>query len=209
MIVYVLRLGEERLALRAKLTEMSVKKYWEKLNVPPGVMSGKWIMRQALKSFPKMHEIVYRSDKTSPVCTEGVGSYLSKTKYWAKNICEFMYGVREKDNGVAKRDRLIEQVDILEKFEYFRVIIEEESDEVCISAARRAISSFGKIDNHYGYTLNNSSSEIDKNDNDNEVDDSESETDEIGEDVDNNAPRFISVGSCKKEFSPKITIPAT
>jgi len=195
----VLRLGEERLALRAKLTEMSIKKYWDKMKVPSGKMPGKWIIRQAWRSFPKLHKIVYRSDKASPVRTKGealklLGSYLSKTKYLAKNICEFMYGIRGKDNAVAKRDRLIEQVDILEKLKYFRVIVEEESDEISMSAARRAVSSFGRVDSHYGYALNNSSGDNNENDKDDEVNDSDSDTDEIGEEVDGNAPRFISIG---------------
>eukprot|EP00581_Thalassiosira_minuscula_P006125 CAMPEP_0183740210 /NCGR_PEP_ID=MMETSP0737-20130205/59007_1 /TAXON_ID=385413 /ORGANISM="Thalassiosira miniscula, Strain CCMP1093" /LENGTH=162 /DNA_ID=CAMNT_0025975211 /DNA_START=1146 /DNA_END=1630 /DNA_ORIENTATION=+ len=78
----VLRLGEERLALWVKLTEMSIKKYWEKLNVVEGQSPGKVVMWQAWKSFSRMHEIVHRRDGASPVCTKSealeiIGSYLA------------------------------------------------------------------------------------------------------------------------------------
>ncbi len=131
--------------------------------------------------------------RTKTMALKHIGTYLSKTKRWAKLICEYMYGMRGKDNAVAKRDRLIETVDLLEKFKYFRVVPADETDEICGSATRRVICSFGAIDNHYTYTLRNSNVENDIEEDDNEVDELVDGTDVVEQDVDDDSPRFLSV----------------
>ena len=61
----VMRLGEERLKFRVRLTEMSVQKFWKELVIPEGERPYRHVMRVGWKSFPLLHRMVFRKKGAS------------------------------------------------------------------------------------------------------------------------------------------------
>ena len=118
----VMRLGKERLQARVKIAEIATKKLWEKeLVIPAGSRPYNVIMRAAWKSFPKMHQVVYRKKDVLPVHTKTealtvIGLYLRQSKDTVKRIIDFAYGTPGSSNSVPKRDREWEAGDLLELF---------------------------------------------------------------------------------------------
>ena len=54
----IMRLGEERLQMRIKITDMSVQKYWKEMVIPGGLAEHKYIMHAAWKALTCMHMVV-------------------------------------------------------------------------------------------------------------------------------------------------------
>ena len=64
----VMRLGDERLALRAKLIQMSRAEFWKKkIAIPDGLgrKAYRYVMKVAWKSFPYWHQVIHRKAGTS------------------------------------------------------------------------------------------------------------------------------------------------
>ena len=167
----VMRLGEEKLDCRMKIAEMSTKKFWEKdLVIPEGRSQAQFIMNTAWKSFPMMHAIVYRGidakpDRTKGTVIKSVGEYLRKAKYVAKSIVQFMYGKPGTATMTPKRERYLQEGDILHIFRYFRVVdgaFDANGDKVEL-AALTTLSSFKTGDAHYTYTLKATDNSHDSN----------------------------------------------
>ena len=82
----IMRLGEEWLQLWIKIAQMWTKKLLEKeLVVPSNKRPHRFIMRTAWKSFPRMHQMVYREKDARPVRTKTeamtvIGSYTVRQK---------------------------------------------------------------------------------------------------------------------------------
>ena len=153
----IMRLGEERLQVRIKMKEMSVLQWWKDIKEPEGVPYYRHTMRLAWKSFPYWHRIMYKAPDGKPARTKtqvqkDIGLYLKRAKYMAKTICDFAYGVKGTDKAVPKRDRLVEEGDILEQLKLFRVVDNIGIDDFVEPAALRVFSSMTKLDPHYTYT---------------------------------------------------------
>ena len=92
----VMRLGEERLQIRIKITEMSTQRFWKELHVPADSPPYRFIMNTAWKSFPRFHQIGHRRNDAGPdhsktKVMKNVGVYLTRANATSKLICEFMY----------------------------------------------------------------------------------------------------------------------
>jgi hypothetical protein len=204
----VMRLGEERLARRIRITEMSTQKFWKELVIPERIEKpGHYIMWTACKCFTRLSQVVWRNPNSAPIKTKdkamkAIGKYLTSVKRIAMLITEYAYGVRGSDKAVTKRDRLFEPTDVLDMCGYIKVM-DDASDgaEICESAAKMVLSSFHQIHIHYTYTLTNTLSPAgDEIDDENvETDmgiDSDDEDDDLEEgtmEQDENEPRFDSI----------------
>ena len=118
-----------------------------------------------------------------------IGTYLTRSKRTAENICEYLYCKKGSDKSVPKRQREFEPADILELLKFFRVVEGVGERAVCEPAARTVLATIGHIGQHYTYTLcpeyastNVDIVEDDTEDNENENDDDSSQVvDEIGD----------------------------
>ena len=121
----VMRLGDERLALRAKLIQMSRAEFWKKeIAIPDGLgrKAYRYVMKVAWKSFPYWHQVVHRKAgaivrriKNITEARDMMSLYLSRIKGTAKRIIDFMYGTRANPTKrTIKRNRTMPVEDILD-----------------------------------------------------------------------------------------------
>merc|ERR1711966_213103 len=149
------------MGLRIKIAQMSTKNFWEKeLVVPSNERPRRFMMRTAWKSFPRMHQMVYREKDAQSVRTKTgamrvIGSYLRCVKNSAENIVEFAYDKSGSDKAVPKREREWEVGDILWVFKFFKVGDEAlgSGDIFDDSAALTSLTTFSHVDKHYTHTL--------------------------------------------------------
>ena len=200
----VMRLGEERLAQRIRIKEMSTQKFWKELFIPEGIdKPGQYIMWTACKHFTHLSRAVWRKSGSAPIKTKdkamkAIGKYLTRVKMIAMLITEYTYGVRGSDKAVPKRDRLFEPTDVLDMCGYIAVMDDAlDGDRICESAAKTVLSSFNHIDIHYTYTLSPTGDENggENNEIDMEVDSDEDDDDleEGNVEQDENEPRFNTI----------------
>ncbi len=74
-------------------------------------------------------------------------------KHTVKIICEYLYGISGSQKAVAKREHIFEPGNLLDLFEFFRVVGENGTKEIWDSAALAITSSLRSISEHYTYTL--------------------------------------------------------
>ena len=79
--------------------------------IPGGLAEHKYIMHVAWKALPRMHMVVYKESDGSPdqsktAVMKSIGTYLTRSKRTAKNICEYLYGKKDSDKAVPKRERV-------------------------------------------------------------------------------------------------------
>lgn len=200
----VMRLGEERLAQRIRITEMSTQKFWKELFIPEGIdKPGQYIMWTACKHFTHLSRAVWRKSGSAPIKTKdkamkAIRKYLTRVKMIAMLITEYTYGVRGSDKAVPKRDRLFEPTDVLDMCGYIAVMDDAlDGDRICESAAKTVLSSFNHIDIHYTYTLSPAGDENggENNEIDMEVDSDEDDDDleEGNVEQDENEPWFDTI----------------
>jgi hypothetical protein len=200
------RLCEERLELRAKLTEMSFQKYWKEMKAPEGEVQFKYAWSAAQNCFSLFTSVVHVPDdwegpRNKTDALKRIGTYLTRAKLTAKMICEYVYGKKGTDAAVAKRERLVEPADVLEMMGFIdptRMQTQAGRDED--SAARVMLASVVTVDPHYAYTSRQNEAENDQsnqsqveNDGDSSDDDSDDDMDDIGGVEDDERPRLVSI----------------
>ena len=194
----LMRLGEERLSRRIKISEMSTQKFWLDLKIPDGNLWYRYVMGKAWVCYPLLTKIIYRKKNAKPVRTKTeakniIGEYLQKSKNVSKLICEFAYGKKGTDKAVPKRERHCEPGDILDYFGFFNIVegVFGEAEEICEAAALTVLSHFELVDPHYTYTLPQSDNILIEEDNDD--DDDIDEPAQVSEEISDDQPRFVSV----------------
>ena len=149
----VTRLGEERVKVHMKLTDMSVLKCWKELKILEGQVQYKCILRTANKAFPMISRMFSGSTRLKTKVLKHIGVYLARTKRAAKFITECLYGKRESDKAVPKRERMFEVSDFMERLLFMRVVEDSDQNKECESTALTALTLIRSIDPHYTYTL--------------------------------------------------------
>ena len=157
----VMKLGEERLNVRMRITEISTKRFWLQLKAPEGHLWQRYVLRKAFNCFPYfLTMMVYRKKDAGRVKTktEGaqiIGDYLKKSKLVVKLLNEFCHGGSGSNNAVPKRERSFEPGDLLDVFGFFRIRDGNfgDEEEICEPAAERVLAAFDTVDPHYSYTL--------------------------------------------------------
>ena len=204
----VMRLGEEKLELRVKIAEITVNTFWTRgLVIPQGLSNQKtaqFIMRAAWKSFPKMHQMIYRAkdatpDRTKKKVSDSIAHYLRTCKYVAQSIILFAYGKSGNENATPRRERYLETGDILNILKLVRIVDEtfDGNEDAVEPAAMTALFSFRQIDPHYTYTLDDGGRDELLNDNSVFDADLEDDSDDIllerEPETVNNEPRFVAI----------------
>ncbi len=193
-----LKLGEERLELRAKLTEMLFQKYWKELKAPEGTVQYNFIWSSAADSFSLFNKVVHvpvdwEGPRNKTEALKRIGTYLTRVKYSAKEICEYMYGKKGCLKSVPKRDRKMEPADILEIFGFVVVGDFQTGRDDGDSAALTLLSTMTNVNDHYTYTLAGIANGTDQQQEGDNISDSDDESDEKGCTEEVEVPRFLSI----------------
>ena len=86
----------------------------------------------------RMPKSMVLPDKTITAVRSCIATYLSRTKFMAKRILDYMYGPPKHPKRTPKRERLWEAADIMATFILWRVNDEawDGCEEVCKSTAK-------------------------------------------------------------------------
>ena len=132
--------------MRRRVGQMSTKKFWNEVKPASQHKELSSIARSAMPYLDQMVSCGKKLSSKKAVLDE-IGRYLVRAKTTVKKMYIYMYGERGDKNEVPKRDRLIQEMDLLNIF--LKPVELLWATEMMETAALALIKTFDTTDPHY------------------------------------------------------------